>query len=87
MNCGIIDCKVVLKDGNLVSNKQTIYSFNSDIEAPDLHTIQYYNIYKTEEKMVITIKTTKTIYIHRGSCTPCGKMTYKENLEQSQNHF
>ena len=28
-----------------------------------LHTIQYYNIYKTVVKMMITIKTTKTIYI------------------------
>ena len=26
-------------------------------------------------------------YLHRGSCRPCKKMTRKENLEQSQNHF
>ena len=26
-------------------------------------------------------------YLHRGSCTPCGKMARKKNLEQSQNHF
>ena len=25
--------------------------------------------------------------LHRGPCTPCGKMTRKENLDQSQNHF
>ena len=24
-------------------------------------------------------------YLHRGSCIPCGKMTHKENLEQSLN--
>ena len=45
--------------------KQTnkaIYSF-SDIQAPGLHTIQYYNIYTTVVKMMIKIKATKTIYI------------------------
>ena len=26
-------------------------------------------------------------YLHGGPCTPCGKMTHKENLEQSQIHF
>ena len=26
-------------------------------------------------------------YLHRGSCIPYGKMTHKENLEHSQNHF
>ena len=26
-------------------------------------------------------------YLHRGSCTTCGKMTHKENLELRQNHF
>ena len=26
-------------------------------------------------------------YSHRGPCTTCGKMTHKENLGQSQNHF
>ena len=26
-------------------------------------------------------------YLHRGSCTPCGKMICKENLEQSQKPF
>ena len=26
-------------------------------------------------------------YFHRGPCTLCGKMTHKENLDQSQNHF
>ena len=26
-------------------------------------------------------------YLHRGSCVRYGKMTRKENLEQSQNHF
>ena len=26
-------------------------------------------------------------YLHRRSCTPCGKMTRKENLEQNQKPF
>ena len=43
-------------------SKHTIYSLN-DIQALGLHTIQYYNIYKTEDKMMITIKNTKSIYI------------------------
>ena len=42
-------------------HKQTIYYFN-DIQVPGLHTIQYYNMYKTVVKMMIKIKTTKTIY-------------------------
>ena len=25
--------------------------------------------------------------LHRGSCTPCRKITHKENLKQSQNNF
>ena len=32
-------------------------------------------------------KTKREKYLHRGSCTPCGKMTRKENLEQSQKPF
>ena len=62
-----------------------MHTFN-DIQAPGLHAIQYYNIYKIVDIMMIIIKTTKK-YLYRGSCTPCGKMTRKENLEQSQNHF
>ena len=26
-------------------------------------------------------------YLHRGPCTPYGKMTQNENLKQRQNHF
>ena len=26
-------------------------------------------------------------YLPRGTYTPCGKMTHKENLDQSQNHL
>ena len=33
------------------------------MKAPVLHTIQYYNIYKTVVKMMITIKTAKTMCI------------------------
>ena len=47
---------------NKQTTNKTIYSFN-DIQAPGLHTIQYYNIYKTVVKMMVTIKTTNTIYI------------------------
>ena len=45
-----------------LTNKQTIYSFN-DIQAPDLHTAQYYNIYKIEMLIMIIIKITKIIYM------------------------
>ena len=45
-----------------LTNKQTIYSFN-DIQAPDLHTAQYYNIYKMEMLIMIIIKITKIIYM------------------------
>ena len=44
------------------NSKHTIYSLN-DIQTLGLHTIQYYNIYKTEDKMMITIKNTKSVYI------------------------
>ena len=73
------------KQANKQTNKQTMYTFN-DIQAPGLHAIQYYNIYKIVDIMMIIIKTTKK-YLYGGSCTPCGKVTHKENLEQSQNHF
>ena len=66
------------------TNKQTIYSFNN-IQALDQHIIQYHNFYKTLIIMMRMINFKN--YIHRGPCTPCGKMTHKENLEQSQNHF
>ena len=36
------------------SNKKTIYSFN-DTQAPGLHIIQYYNIYKTVIIMMLII--------------------------------
>ena len=26
-------------------------------------------------------------YLHRGSCTPCGKMSHKENLERVKTTF
>ena len=49
--------------------------------------IQYYNIYKTlivyNDDDNISYKN----YLHIGPSTPCGKMTHKENLDQSQNHF
>ena len=70
------------------TNKQYIYIYIPfyDIQAPGLHTIQHLNIYKV---VVILVKNNKKLknYLHRGSCTPYGKMTGKKNLEQSQNHF
>ena len=36
------------------SDKKTIYSFN-DTQAPGLHIIQYYNIYKTVIIMMLII--------------------------------
>ena len=54
------------------------------MQAPGLHKIQYYNVYKT----VITYDDDSNIdYLHRGHCTLCGKMTHKENLDQSKNDF
>ena len=70
----------------VTNNNKAIYSSN-DIEAPGLYTIQCYNICKTVVKKMVTIKSTKAVYVHRGSCTPCGKMTHKENLDQSKSHF
>ena len=76
-----------LRDG-YCNGKQTIYIaiIFYDIQTPGLHTIQYWNIYKV---VVILVKNNKKRknYLHRGSCTPCGKMTHKENLEQSQKPF
>ena len=73
---------------HMYTNKQTnnIYILFYDMQAPGLHTIQYWNIYKV---LVILVKNNKKWknYLHRGSCTPCGKMAPKENFEQSQNHF
>ena len=54
--------KFTLLNANKQTNKQKIYYFN-DIQAPGLHTIQYCNVHKTEDKMVATINATKTIYI------------------------
>ena len=77
--------------GRFTLELYNIYILFYDIQAPGLHTIQYWNIYKV---VVILVnnnnkknKKQKKNYLHRGSCTPCGKMTHKENLEQSQNHF
>ena len=80
--------KILIKQ----TNKQYIYIYIYiyipfyDIQAPGLHTIQHFNIYKV---VVILVKNNKKLknYLHRGSCTPYGKMAGKKNLEQSQNHF
>ena len=73
------------KQTNKQTNKQTKY-FNY-IQAPGLHIIQYYNIYKT----VINYNDDNNIkyknYLHRGPSTPQGRMPHNENLDQSQNHF
>ena len=70
----------------LIKQTNNIYILFYDMQAPSLHTIQYWNIYKA---VVILVKNNKKRknYLHKGSCRPCGKMTRKENLEQSQNHF
>ena len=58
------------------------------MQAPGLHIIQYYNIYKT---VIIYNDNNNNInyknYLHRGPCPSCGKMAHKENLDQSQNRF
>ena len=51
-----------LKKKTNKQHRQTIYSFN-DIQAPGLHIIQYYNIYKAVVILMIIKKTVKTIYI------------------------
>ena len=57
------------------------------------HKLQVYILYnrlsqylQDSGQMMITIKTRKTIYIE-DLYTICVKMTHKENLEESQNHF
>ena len=70
----------------LIKQTNNIYILFYDIQAPCLHTMQYWNVYKV---VVILMKNNKKLnsYLHRGSCVRYGKMTRKENLEQSQNHF
>ena len=51
------------------------------MQAPGLHIIQYYNIYKT----LIRYKDDDNInyknYLHRGPSTPCGKMAHEKKLD------
>ena len=42
------------RETNKQTNKQTIYYFN-DKQAPGLHIIEYYNVYKTVITMTIII--------------------------------
>ena len=50
------------------------------MQAPGLYIIRYYNIYKA----VIIFNDDNNInyenYLHRGPCTPCGKMTLRKTL-------
>ena len=55
------------------------------MKASGLHIIQYCNIYNSDHKDDKNINYKN--YLHRGPCLPCGKMTHKGNLDQSQNHF
>ena len=50
------------------------------------HIIQQHNIYKIVITVLIT-NTTKAIYEEDLLRTPNGKMTNKDNLELSQDHF
>ena len=80
-----VAASILKKKTTTTTNNIYIYVLFYAIQAPGLHTIQYWNIYEvvyshTGEKYLKN-------YLHRGSCMPCGKMTCKENLEQSQNHF
>ena len=63
------------------TDKQTIYSFN---HRPAYDTIlQYLHYSDHNDDNNINYKN----YLHIGPCTQCGKMTDKEHLDQSQNHF
>ena len=53
------------------------------LQAPGLHIIQYYIIYKTVT--IVIIKNYKSP-LQRGPCTPRGKTNHKESIELSQNH-
>ena len=56
------------------------------MQAPGLHTIQYYNIYKTVIIMMIIIKTTKTIYIE-DLVHHAGKWLIRETLSRAKTTF
>ena len=65
-------------------NKQTMYSFNDRGFRSTYNTIlQYLEDSDHNDDNNINYKS----YVHRGLYTPYGKMTHKENLDQSQNHF
>ena len=59
--------------------------FRKDNKLHGLHIWQEYSIYK--KVIVILIKFTKTISIEDLVHTPRGKMTHKNNLEISRDHF
>ena len=68
-----------------LTNKQTIYSFN-DIQAPDLHTAQYYNITKDRNVNHDNNKNYKN-YLHGRSSTPCGGCLIRKTLSGVKNTF
>ena len=73
------------------TSKQAICSFN-DLQFPglDIIIVQYYNIakilqylqYSDDDNHNDDNKINYKKYLHRGSCTQCGKIT-----QMSQNHF
>ena len=59
--CYYLHIRYLLSHTDKQIYKQAIDSFN-DIQGPDLHIIQYYNIYKTVIIMMITTQTIKAMY-------------------------
>ena len=68
------------------TNKQTNNIFFNDIQAPGLHIIIYLQYLQDSDHNDDNNINYKN-YINRGHCATCGKITHKENHDQSQNHF
>ena len=83
--CIFAICYHTDKQTNKQTNKQTIYFF---VYASSRSTYNTISQYLQDSDHDNDNNTNYKTYLHIGGpCTPCGKMTHKENLDQSQNHF
>ena len=87
--------KTTLKNSSLIRVNEVVLPEASKLNAICYHTdkqtsksthntiLQYLRDSDHNDDNNINYKN----YLHRGLCTSCWKMTHKENLYQSQNHF
>ena len=66
----------------ITQTKNQLTYYLNDIQAAGLHIVQYRNIYNPAITMNYSNINYEN-YLHRGPYTQCGKMTHKENLDQS----